>query len=180
MRIISSTARSGIPVSGLPDHRCFPFPTSSAPHLPVSTTFALLGKQTEQPSHKPWRSDGDTLDPGQNHPKGKWRFRGKSSQARIWSQGCWVTCQLLRQRDSRVLSGLTAWAVETGQCQYFSRTASDKLGHLQYFLSKLGYPPCCCGHPRALGSWVTQKWSSPCMAPSGIPAPNSGALTDRL
>lgn len=64
-----------------------------------------------------------------------------------------------------------------GKCQYFSRTASDKLGHLQYFLSKLGYPPCCCGHPRALGSWVTQKWSSPCPAPSGIPASRFRALT---
>lgn len=45
------------------------------------------------------------------------------------------------RRGSGASSGFTAWAVETGQCQYFSRTASDKLGHLQYFLSKLGYPP---------------------------------------
>lgn len=84
---------------------------------------------------------------------------------------------LVRLKGQRALPGLTAGTVETGQCQYFSRTASDKLGHLQYFLSKLGYPPRCCGHPRALGSWVTQKWSSPCPTPSGIPAPNSGALT---
>lgn len=44
-------------------------------------------------------------------------------------------------RGSGALPGLTARAVETGQWQYFSRTASDKLGQLQYFLSKLGYPP---------------------------------------
>lgn len=67
--------------------------------------------------------------------------------------------------------------METGQCQYFSRTVADKLGHPQYFLSKLGYPPRCCSYPRALGSWVTQKWSSPCPAPSGIPAPNFLVLT---
>lgn len=74
-----------------------------------------------------------------------------------------------RRKGSGALSGCTVGAVETGQS--FSGTASDKLGHLQYFLSKLGYPSRCCGHPRALGSWVTQKWPSPCPAPSGILAP---------
>lgn len=96
--------------------------------------------------------------------------RGDSGadQGRMWRRvlGC---VGFSGRRGSGPLSGCTAGAVETGQ--YFSGTASDKLGHLQYFLSKLGYPSRCCGHPRALGSWVTQKWSSPCPAPSGIPAP---------
>lgn len=84
-------------------------------------------------------------------------------------EGCWAVGSSGRRRASGALSGFTGGAVEAGQ--YFSGTASGKLGHLQYFLSKLGYPSRCCGHPRALGSWVTQKWPSPCPAPSGIPAP---------
>lgn len=84
-------------------------------------------------------------------------------------EGCWAVGSSGRRRASGALSGFTGGAVEAGQ--YFSGTASGKLGHLQYFLSKLGYLSRCCGHPRALGSWVTQKWSSPCPAPSGIPAP---------
>lgn len=102
------------------------------------------------------------------HLRGEWRLRSRPrSDIERVLLGCVGSSG--RRRGSGSLSGCTAGAVETGQ--YFSGTASDKLGHLQYFLSKLGYPSRCCGHPRALGSWVTQKWSSPCPVPSGIPAP---------
>lgn len=100
--------------------------------------------------------------------------QGSNVEQQSWTLGFGFS----GRRGSRGLAGGTAGqAAETGQCQYFSRTVSDKLGHPQYFLSKLGYPPRCCCYPRALGSWVTQKWSSPCPAPSGIPAPNSRVLT---
>lgn len=129
-------------------------------------------------SHIPSWHASLPLIQARNPPKGKWETWGANQGLNV-EQHSWAQCfGSLGWRGSRGLAGGTAGqAAETGQCQYFSRTVSHKLGHPQYFLSKLGYPPRCCSYPRALGSWVTQKWSSSCPAPSGIPAPNSLVLT---